>query len=168
MKYVMQTQFKENYGAHDWDGTGECPQYWKFKGGETYIVDVSMAQAQTKCFMEQCEDAVSSADDYQEEYVLDAQLIDDCDFDVSNHIESWETPTYLQHIGENEFVGYKIVENGTMGYMKKEIVKQQRSWKIIDGVESDHKCVYEMVTGHQVPHADLKEWFEKYTECEVA
>ena len=35
---VIQTQYKENYGAHDWDGKGECPQYWKFKGGSTYFV----------------------------------------------------------------------------------------------------------------------------------
>jgi hypothetical protein len=23
--------YMENYGAHDWDGQGECPQYWKCK-----------------------------------------------------------------------------------------------------------------------------------------
>ena len=40
MKLVIHTQFKENYGAHDWDGKGECPQYWKFKGGSTYVVEV--------------------------------------------------------------------------------------------------------------------------------
>ena len=39
MKLVIQTQFRENYGAHDWDGKGECPQYWKFKGGSDYVVD---------------------------------------------------------------------------------------------------------------------------------
>jgi len=33
MLLVIQTQNQENYGAHDWDGKGECPQYWKFKGG---------------------------------------------------------------------------------------------------------------------------------------
>ena len=38
MKLVIQTQYKENYGAHDWDGQGECPQYWKFKGGDTFVV----------------------------------------------------------------------------------------------------------------------------------
>ena len=38
MKLVITTQHKENYGAHDWDGKGECPQYWKFKGGDTYVV----------------------------------------------------------------------------------------------------------------------------------
>ena len=25
-------QYAENYGAHDWDGEGQCPQYWKMKG----------------------------------------------------------------------------------------------------------------------------------------
>ena len=35
--HVM-TQIHENYGAHDWDGVGECPQMWKAKGGEDYII----------------------------------------------------------------------------------------------------------------------------------
>jgi len=40
---VIRTQFMENYGAHDWDGTGECPQYWKMKGGSEYkITDVPL------------------------------------------------------------------------------------------------------------------------------
>ena len=39
MKLVITTQVRENYGAHDWDGTGTCPQYWKFKGGSEYTVD---------------------------------------------------------------------------------------------------------------------------------
>ena len=37
MKLHITTQYMENYGAHDWDGKGECPQYWKFKGGEDYF-----------------------------------------------------------------------------------------------------------------------------------
>jgi hypothetical protein len=28
----------ENYGAHDWNGEGECPQHWKMKGGEDYFI----------------------------------------------------------------------------------------------------------------------------------
>ena len=35
---VINTQHRENYGAHDWDGKGECPQHWKYKGGTTYFV----------------------------------------------------------------------------------------------------------------------------------
>lgn len=38
MMLVIDTQYMENYGAHDWDGQGECPQYWKMKGGEEYMV----------------------------------------------------------------------------------------------------------------------------------
>jgi len=38
MKLHIQTQIQENYGAHDWDGQGQVPQYWKFKGGSDYFV----------------------------------------------------------------------------------------------------------------------------------
>ena len=38
MKLLISTQTHENYGAHDWDGVGECPQYWKAKGGSDYVV----------------------------------------------------------------------------------------------------------------------------------
>ena len=37
-RIIMGTQFNENYGAHDWDGSGECPQYWKAKGGSEHLV----------------------------------------------------------------------------------------------------------------------------------
>ena len=35
---IVTTQVYENYGAHDWDGVGSCPQYWKPKGGSTFVV----------------------------------------------------------------------------------------------------------------------------------
>ena len=37
-KLLITTQVYENYGAHDWDGAGACPQYWKAKGGNDYVV----------------------------------------------------------------------------------------------------------------------------------
>jgi hypothetical protein len=37
-KLYIQTQDQENYGAHDWDGEGACPQGWKFKGGEDFFI----------------------------------------------------------------------------------------------------------------------------------
>lgn len=37
-KLLITTQVYENYGAHDWDGEGACPQYWKAKGGNDYVV----------------------------------------------------------------------------------------------------------------------------------
>lgn len=38
MMLVISTQLYENYGAHDWDGQGKCPQYWKAKGGSEYKI----------------------------------------------------------------------------------------------------------------------------------
>jgi len=37
-RVVVSTQVWENYGAHDWDGEGECPQYWKAKGGRDIVL----------------------------------------------------------------------------------------------------------------------------------
>lgn len=37
-KLLITTQVLENYGAHDWDGEGECPQHWKAKGGNDYVI----------------------------------------------------------------------------------------------------------------------------------
>jgi len=43
MMLVISTQVYENYGAHDWDGQGECPQYWKPKGGSEYkVLDIPL------------------------------------------------------------------------------------------------------------------------------
>jgi len=38
LKLLITTQVYENYGAHDWDGVGACPSYWKAKGGSDYVV----------------------------------------------------------------------------------------------------------------------------------
>ena len=42
MKTTLQitTQYEENYGAHDWNGEGQCPQYWKNKGSQVFTLRV--------------------------------------------------------------------------------------------------------------------------------
>lgn len=42
-RIVLTTQVYENYGAHCWDGEGECPQYWKAKGGNEYQRNIGSA-----------------------------------------------------------------------------------------------------------------------------
>ena len=40
MKFVVHTQTLENYGAHSESGKfADGQTYWKFKGGDTYVVD---------------------------------------------------------------------------------------------------------------------------------
>ena len=102
MKILMMTQNK-NYGAHDWDdSTGtECPQYWKNKGGNTYIIEnVTVAQGRDEAFWQLAETAIESSDDYFSTHILQQQLVDD-DYDTSKWIESWETPIRLNLVGED-------------------------------------------------------------------
>jgi hypothetical protein len=57
-KLLITTQVYENYGAHDWDGTGVCPEYWKAKGGSDYVVlniDINSAKEIAQAVRGQCE-----------------------------------------------------------------------------------------------------------------
>jgi len=63
MKLVIATQHYENYGAHDWDGEGECPQRWKAKGGECFQV----TGLSEDCDMEAIVDCVRDRVDFRNE-----------------------------------------------------------------------------------------------------
>lgn len=91
MMLVIRTQYMENYGAHDWDGSGQCPQYWKMKGGSEYkITDiplnidyqevVSMANVETD-------------NEYCREYILDWSI-------ESDDYLSWFEKSQLEYDGE--------------------------------------------------------------------
>lgn len=79
MQIIITTQYRENYGAHSWNGEGECPQYWKNKGGDYYILtDVEV----TDNFEELVQVAItqhqlSYASDYSEQFVLDWEITED-------------------------------------------------------------------------------------------
>ena len=85
MKLVISTQFKENYGAHDWNGTGECPQYWKFKGGSEYIIDgIEQHIKLDDMFGKKCEMVVDSiswkieySSEYAEEFIIGWSIEED-------------------------------------------------------------------------------------------
>ena len=78
---IISTQVHENYGAHDWDGKGQCPQYWKTKGGDDYrhpvALDLSEVQDRSKVelLVKELTEAVSRNDDYYQESVIDWQFL---------------------------------------------------------------------------------------------
>lgn len=78
---VISTQIHENYGAHDWDGKGQCPQYWKAKGGDEYrhpvSLDLSEVQDRAKvgAFVKELTNAVTRDDDSFQEYVMDWEFL---------------------------------------------------------------------------------------------
>ena len=96
MKAVIQTQFMENYGAHDWDVKGECPQYWKPKRGSTYIIDLSIRQAQDADFWKHICTFIEYSTDYAREYIVGETIVDDIDFQESDHAPEWDSPYYLE------------------------------------------------------------------------
>lgn len=119
MKLVIQTQYCENYGAHTWDGKGECPQYWKFKGGETYVVP-NLSQDQVTRVIEQGIPTLRALIEYSNEasreYIQDWSVQDDADV-VG---EPWETPFEL-YWEQGRWVARRTVKNDEYGYMRADI-----------------------------------------------
>ena len=100
IRVVFQTQYRENYGAHDWDGEGECPQYWKSKGGSTYIVSATAAEIADSQWWDMVTKCISHSSEYSVEYVISETVVDAIDFVESDHVEEWEEPTYAQSAGD--------------------------------------------------------------------
>jgi hypothetical protein len=100
IRVVFQTQFLENYGAHAWDGEGECPQRWKPKGGSTYIVSASAAEVADSQWWDMVTKCISHSSEYSAEYVISETVVDAIDFVESDHVEEWEEPTYAQSAGD--------------------------------------------------------------------
>ena len=67
---VIQTQVYENYGAHAWEGEGECPQYWKPKGGEEYKVPGVDLNADLAALVDKLRPQVEADDHYWREHIL--------------------------------------------------------------------------------------------------
>jgi hypothetical protein len=95
MILVIKTQYMENYGAHDWDGEGVCPQYWKYKGGSEYKV----RNIPLDCVIDDypkivglVSKAVSRSDDYCREYVIEWTM-------ESDDYKSWFEKSQLEHDG---------------------------------------------------------------------
>ena len=80
---VIHTQYMENYGAHDWNGEGACPQYWKAKGGSDYKVhvdydvDYEWMDVIVDRVLAQVRETVEWSDDYSESYILDVTVEED-------------------------------------------------------------------------------------------
>ena len=99
-KLLITTQYYENYGAHDWDGVGECPQYWKAKGGYDYVVlniDVSRVDE----LMLAVWNKVEHASEYYRETILGHQVVAD------DYLTEFEQ-SQLEYDGKITFGPYEL------------------------------------------------------------
>ena len=84
MKILITTQYMENYGAHDWNGQGECPQHWKFKGGQDYFVplqgfnpDHEFAKKRLQMIVDSIRSQIEWDDVGSRQYILGYDLVED-------------------------------------------------------------------------------------------
>ena len=80
MQLLITTQTQENYGAHDWDGVGECPSYWKFKGGQDYKFDLgtTLRNAQSLAeLVEHFRGQIEEDNDYYRNHIIGYEVVAD-------------------------------------------------------------------------------------------
>ena len=159
-KLVIHTQYKENYGAHDWDGKGECPQYWKFKGGDTYVVE-NLTSTQIQKIVDNGIPTLSKlieySNDYAKEYILDWSVEEDSKVIC----EEWETPIICVWT-EDRWIFTKNQINDEFGSYRKEIASVFTSWIPSDeGQVSDMVKTYTMDDGSIMSHQELEQFFKE-------
>ena len=164
LNLIIQTQYKENYAAHDEDYVhGVSEPYWKFKGGSSYLItDIDFINTE---YLEGLVNETAFIHSYEGEasmeYVLNWELIDEND--LSEHIADWESPYILEKNAEGNWTSKKTEENGDYGYMRDEILQKVSVWTYegSNPQSINYDAEFTMEDGETVHmEAGLKEWFE--------
>lgn len=151
MKLVIHTQCEENYGSHDWDGKGSCPQYWKFKGGNVYVVR-NLTQRQCRKIAESGIPTLSKLLTEENlgfrEYVMGWTV---CEDDVKE-CQDWETPTVLHYnVSAGQWRASRVTHNdGEHGYMHHIIRERIERWNLTDSGPDCQMTYYRLCTGELV------------------
>ena len=155
-KLVIHTQYKENYGAHDWDGKGECPQYWKFKGGTTYVVPNFKDFNNVESVIKSLEALITYSNDGSKEYILEWSIVPHS----QKVCEDWESPTnlWLNPVGKWEAI--KVTDNREDGWMRKEILEKTETWTLLAaGERTQYKAEFLMEDGeYAINDEGLRDW----------
>ena len=153
MKIVIQTQVRENYGDAN-------KPYWKFKGGNTYVVP-NLTAAQTLKIKDQgiptLMALIESNSDMFEEYVQNWATLDN-DIVVT---DPWETPFEL-FWEEGRWVARRTVENGEYGYMRSDIASKSEQYDMLmEGGREKYSAMYTMRTGEVLTSQELETFYRQ-------
>ena len=96
MILVIATQDYENYAAHDWDGNGVCPQYWKAKGGSEYKITGVPEGADLEEIVDMVRSEIEQKNDYFESTIIGYGL------EADDYL-SWFEKSQLEYEGEITF-----------------------------------------------------------------
>jgi len=145
-KLVIQTQHRENYGAHDWNGKGQCPQHWKFKGGDTYVVR-DLSSAQINKIVDQGIPTLTKLIEFKseafEEYILGWEIVED----DAPECQEWDSVIEFQW-KMDRWTCLCVTNNDEFGYMRREILAKSEQWIPLEGGDrSDYHCDYKTEKG---------------------
>jgi hypothetical protein len=101
MKVIIQTQTYENYGAHDWDGKGACPQHWKPKGGDTFIITCKAHQKESLLDLVKVNNAMFI------EEVIDIIECEEAFFNVRDYCADYARPIFIE-MGHSCWVAHRV------------------------------------------------------------
>ena len=156
MKLVIQTQYTENYGSAD-------KPYWKFKGGETYIVqNLNPAQAERILShgIPTLKALIEYKNDMSEEYITDYRIVEDdtvvCDEWESPVILSWENNTWVA----------RTVMFGDEAALRKPVISKITKWTMnMNGEKADLAVSYEVEGGQVLDYKEIVTYLEKYEKA---
>ena len=157
MKLVLNTQYKENYAAHDESYVhGVSAPYWKFKGGDTYVVTRSDLPSDIEGFVEELKGLVEYSDEGSMTYLLDWNIMDN----TQEVCEDWETPVDCYKVN-GRWVAMKRTDNRDHGWRRREILQVEETWDMLpDAGRDNYKIEYLMEDGDLIiGHKGLTEWF---------
>ena len=157
MKIVINTQYRENYAAHDWNGQGECPQQWKNKGGDIYIIE-NLTKDQAKMVLNnrthELYNLIECSNDYVNNYIVSIAVCED------NIIvcEDWECPNVIM-INEDNYINTRITKNDEYGYLNKKIIEKHESFIMKEkGTSENYQIQYLLADGNLVKSENINDY----------
>lgn len=146
MKLVIQTQYRENYAAHN-DGYqhGVDEPYWKMKGGATYVV-LELTQAHINSIVANgiptLTALIEDSSEAFEEYIIDWEIVED----NASVCEDWETPTQFSFA--DGVWSCSRYTDAAMQHWREGILAKKESWIPLEGGErSEYACFYQTASG---------------------
>jgi hypothetical protein len=151
---VIQTQYRENYAAHDDNYEhGVSEAHWKYKGGSTYFVtDLTPGQINkiAQDGIPTLTKLIEYSNEASEEYILDWEIRDlGKNGDGKGPIcEPWETPIEFYWGGDRWLCRTHHTPDPEYTFWNRAIVGKAEQWiPLTGGDRSDYKCQYKTKNG---------------------
>ena len=144
MKLVIDTQIAENYAAHN-GFTGEFR--WKFKGGNTYVVDAITEAQQERIEREgipTLKSLIEEMNDSWQEYIIFYRVV----ADDAPEGEEWETPFRLSYVDGKWVATRHTSYEGPYNFVRRGLKAKTEQYDMLPkGERTNYSCVYTLDDG---------------------